>query len=132
MIARDDSELEPTLINVDDMERTAKNRVVSEKPSSLQRSERIFTVSMIISGIRCSLTYVVLPFLMPFIGLAADTGHALGIVLGLIAIAANVYSMQRFWRVDHRLKKPVTVLHTGIIGLLVVLVFFDIVKLLNL
>ncbi len=132
MIARDDSELEPTLINVDDMERTAKNRVVSEKPSSLQRSERIFTVSMIISGIRCSLTYVVLPFLMPFIGLAADTGHALGIVLGLIAIAANVYSMQRFWRVDHRWKKPVTVLHTGIIGLLVVLVFFDIVKLLNL
>jgi uncharacterized membrane protein len=44
------------------------------------------------------LTYVALPFLLPLLGFAPGIGPILGITIGIVAIAANVYSMRRFRR----------------------------------
>lgn len=94
-------------------------------------TQRIFTMSMVISGIRCVLAYVVLPFVTPFLGLAPGVGPVLGLVIGTVAIAANVFSIRRFWRADHRWRKPITVLHVGVIILLLVLMWFDLVELIG-
>ena len=37
---------------------------------SRKQTERAFSVSMVVSGLRCVLTYVILPFVTPFLGLA--------------------------------------------------------------
>ena len=89
-------------------------------------AHRGFSQSILVSGIRCLLTYIVLPFIAPFIGLAPGVGPIVGLVVGAIAIAANVVSIRRFWRADHRWKKHVTVLHVAVIGLLLVLMYLDI------
>ncbi|MDH4280776.1 MAG: hypothetical protein OEW83_22140 [Acidimicrobiia bacterium] len=92
-------------------------------------AERLFSKSIVISGIRCVLAYLILPFVTPFIGLAPGVGAGFGLVIGLVAIVANVFSIRRFWRADHRWKIPVTVIHVAVITLLVVLVVQDVLEL---
>jgi hypothetical protein len=92
---------------------------------------RGFSTSILISAVRCTLTYVVLPFLTPLIGLAPGVGPVVGLVVGTVAIASNGFSIRRFWRADHRLKRPVTVLHVLVIVLLVVLIVHDVAELLR-
>lgn len=93
--------------------------------------ERAFSVSMLVSAVRCTLTYVVLPFVTPFIGLAPGVGPVLGITIGTVAIAANVFSLRRFWRTGHRMRRQITVLHVGVIILLLVLIAKDINELIG-
>lgn len=88
-----------------------------------------FSKSIMISGVRCLLTYVLLPFVAPFLHLADSIGPTVGLVVGAVAIAANVFSIRRFWAADHRWKKHVTVLHLGVIGLLLVLAVRDLQEL---
>lgn len=87
---------------------------------------RVFSVAILISGIRCTLAYIVLPFVIPFLGLAPMVGPWLGIAIGLTAIVANVFSIRRFLRSSHRLRKPVIALNVAVIGLLLVLLALDI------
>ena len=96
---------------------------------SAESAQRIFTMSMLVSGIRCVLSYVILPFVTPFLGLAPGVGPILGIAIGTVAIAANVWSLNRFWKLKHRWRKPVTVLHVGVIALILVLIAMDIAEL---
>ncbi len=91
-----------------------------------QETERLFTRSIVISGLRCTLTYVLLPFVAPLIGLAPGVGPVLGIAIGAVALVANVFSIRRFWASQHRWRIPATIIHTGVIILLLILMFFDI------
>jgi len=86
---------------------------------------RVFSTSMVISGVRCALTYVILPFLAPLAGVSSGVGPWIGLPLGLIAIAANVLSIRRFWRSNHRWKWPMSLINGAVIGLLTVLVTMD-------
>jgi len=90
-----------------------------------------FTKSIMVSGIRCLLTYIVLPFITPLYGLAPQVGPVVGLAVGIVAIVANVFSIRRFWKADHRWKKHITVLHLSVITLLVILLYRDIAELLQ-
>ena len=94
-------------------------------------AERLFSKSIVISGIRCVLAYLILPFVTPFIGLAPGVGAGFGLVIGLVAIVANVFSIRRFWRADHRWKIQATVLHCSVLILLTVLMVIDLRELLG-
>lgn len=87
--------------------------------------ERVFSQSILISGIRCTLSYVVFPFVAPIVGIASGIGSTIGLIIGTIAIIANVMSIRRFWRADHRWKVPVSLLNAGIIVLLLILLAVD-------
>ncbi len=90
-----------------------------------EASARSLRFSILISAIRCTLAYVVLPFIAPIIGLAPGVGPAVGIPIALIALWANIASIKRHWFSDHRWKWPVSVLNAGIIVLLVILLTLD-------
>ena len=91
-----------------------------------EAAQRGFSRSVVISGIRCTLTYVILPFVAPFIGLAPNVGPVIGLTVGTVAIAANLFSIRRFWRADHRWKVQATVLHCAVLVLLAILMVLDI------
>lgn len=103
----------------------------SETPTQLDEAQRGFSRSILISAIRCTLTYVVFPFVTPMIGLAPGVGPVLGLIIGTVAIAANVISIRRFWRADHRWKVHASVLHGSVILLLAILAYRDIVDLIG-
>lgn len=90
-----------------------------------------FQRSITVSGIRCILTYVVFPFVAPLVGLAAGVGAVVGLIIGTVSIAANIFSIRRFQRADHRLKRPVTALHLGVIVLLAILFYRDVATLIG-
>ncbi len=92
---------------------------------------RAFNRSVVISGIRCTLTYVVLPYLAPLIGLSGGIGPVLGLIVGAVAIAANVFTIRRFWASDHKWRVPATVISVGVIILLLILAVEDIRDLLG-
>ena len=55
---------------------------------SRSEAQRAFNTSIIVSGIRCTLAYVVLPFIAPLIGLAPGIGPLIGIPIAIVAIIA--------------------------------------------
>ncbi len=94
-------------------------------------ASRIFSLSLVISGTRCLLTYIVLPWGLPLLGLAGGVGPAVSLVVGLVAIAFNVLSIRRFQRSGHRWRVPLMTLNATVIVFLVFLVVTDVVDLVS-
>ncbi|WP_420639583.1 hypothetical protein [Candidatus Poriferisocius sp.] len=92
-------------------------------------AERRFSQSMLVSGTRCFLTYLVFPYLLPVLGVAEGVGPVLGVVIGLVAIVFNGLSIRRFWRSDHRLRRLVITVNVMVIALLCYLTVSDLVEL---
>jgi uncharacterized membrane-anchored protein len=87
--------------------------------------------SLLISMVRCLLTYIVLPFIAPLIGVGLGVTPVIGILVGTVAIVANVASIRRFWAADHRYRWHYTVLASVIIAMLVWLIVVDVLDLLG-
>ena len=90
---------------------------------------RAASISMVISGVRCLLTYIVFPWVLPAASRTSGVGPAIGLVVGLVAIGFNVASIQRFQRSNHRWRWHITALNSAVIALLVVLVARDVLDL---
>lgn len=81
------------LLRVDSTTRTA----------SLERSaHRYLQVSMIISGIHCLITYLLIPIAVPIIGVSGAVSAPIGLLLSAIAVVTGVVSLRKFWRSDNR------------------------------
>jgi hypothetical protein len=107
-------------------------RLPTDAPRASEAAARqLVERSLLISMARCLLTYVVLPFVAPVLGLAAGVAPAVGIVVGTVAIVANVASVRRFWRADHRYRWHYTALASVIVAALVWLIVADVVELLT-
>jgi uncharacterized membrane protein len=100
-------------------------RVAADTEETAEKAERTFSISLLVSAVRCTLTYVLIPWVFPILGVASGVGPVVGVVIGTAAIAANLVSISRFHRADHRWKWPMTAINGGIIVLLVILVVVD-------
>ena len=69
---------------------------------SARAAESAFSTSVLISAVRCLLTYVVFPIVGPIVGIAGGVGPVVGLVVGAVSSVAIVASMRRFFRADHR------------------------------
>ncbi len=63
---------------------------------------------------------------MPVVGITAGISSTVGLLMGAIAVAANVFSIHRFWSIDHPHKVPVSALNAIVIVLLAVLAVRDV------
>ena len=86
--------------------------------ASSAAAERVFGASLLLSTVRCLLTYIVLPLLKPVVDLSGGVGPALGLLIGAISAVAIVASMRRFWAADHRFRWAYTAVGGGILVLL--------------
>jgi hypothetical protein len=107
---------------------TAATRTVAGEQ---QEAARVFSVSILISAVRCMLTYVVFPWVLPLLGIAGGVGPAVGVLVGVVAIVANVVSIRRFRRSGHPWRKALMALNLSVIGLLMVLVLMDVSELVS-
>jgi hypothetical protein len=104
-------------------------RIPEGPPAPEGAAQRAFSTSILVSATRCLLTYIVLPFVAPALGLAAGVGPALGIPIGVVAIGCNVLTIRRFWAADHRWRWAYTAIALTVIALLLVLMVEDILDL---
>ena len=101
-------------------------------PTATETSaRRVFEVSIYISAARCLLTYIVLPFIFPIIGVSMSATPAIGLPVSAVAVVADVMSIRRFWRADHRYRWHYTALSATVIALLVWLIVADVIELLT-
>ncbi len=84
-----------------------------------------FSRAMLVSGIRCLLTYIVFPWLLPALGWASGVGPSIALPIGLLAIGFNIDSIRRFRTSKHRMRIPVILLNMLVIALLVLLIVQD-------
>lgn len=69
--------------------------------ASKAAAQEAFQKSIVISGTRCLLTYIILPFIAPFVGLAASVGAPIGIAVALVAMVSIIISLRRFFGSMH-------------------------------
>lgn len=98
------------------------------RPGEVQRA---FSRSVLVSAVRCLLTYLVLPFVAPAVGFAKGVGPIVGLALGGVAIVFNVLSIRRFWAANHKYRWHYTAVGLSVIALLLVLVAGDVSELLS-
>jgi hypothetical protein len=103
----------------------------TERQTTEAEATSAFSTSVMLSGIRCLLAYVVLPWVLPALGLAGDWGPWLGLVIGPVAIVFNVLSIRRFQASGHRWRWPITAINVTIIALLTVLLVMDLNSILS-
>jgi hypothetical protein len=96
------------------------------RPRSTADAQRLFSVAMVISGLRCLLSYIVLPFLAPALGAATGIEPYFGIPISIVALVFDVRGMRRFWIADHRYRWPMTAIYLAVMGLVTALLVSDI------
>jgi hypothetical protein len=102
---------------------------VCPSPASAASAQRLFSGSILLSALRCLLSYVVLPVLTPLLGEAARVGPEVGLPIGIVALYFDVRGMRRFWVAGHRLRWHITAIYAVVMALVVALVTIDIVQL---
>ena len=83
---------------------------------------------MIISTIRCTLTYLVFPFALPAFGLVTDTGVVISILIGTLAIICDIFSIRRFFAADHKWRWHFSTIAFSVICMLGILLVKDVVR----
>lgn len=64
-------------------------------------AHRTFRIAVIVSGVRCLITYLLIPILVPLASFAGWVAAPVGIALCVLAVVNGVVSVRRFWKSDH-------------------------------
>jgi hypothetical protein len=87
--------------------------------------------SLVLSAIRCVLTYAVIPLVVPLIGWAGVLATPLSLLLSSAAIVLAVTSLRRVWMADYRYRWPYTGFILLALSLLTMVVVLDLRTLLS-
>jgi hypothetical protein len=94
-------------------------------------AHRIFSTSILLSALRCLLSYVILPVLTPALGAAAGVGPVIGMPIAVVALVFDVRGIRRFWLADHPWRWAISALYLVVMILVGGLLVGDIRHLLH-
>ncbi|MCC7357956.1 MAG: hypothetical protein IT317_00665 [Anaerolineales bacterium] len=87
------------------MSTAAANELIeTPEEEEIEHGRRVLSNSVVVVAIRCTLQYVVLPFLLPLIGLSGAVSVWLSMALELFALGMMVFNVRRLWRTAWRWK----------------------------
>ncbi len=92
---------------------------------------RMFSFSIVLSALRCLLSYVVFHIATPALGIATGVGPAVGIPIAVLALVFDVIGIRRFWVNDHRWRWAMTLVYAAVMILVSALLVGDIVHLVS-
>ncbi|MCW5874673.1 MAG: hypothetical protein KIS88_08535 [Anaerolineales bacterium] len=71
-------------------------------PEQIKGSDRSMAGYIVFVAIRCTLQYIVLPFVLPFIGLSGSISLIISVLIDIVALSAIVYNIHRLWNTSWR------------------------------
>jgi len=89
-------------------------------------ARRSTTVAIVVSGVRCTFTYLLIPILAPFVGLLDTLGSPISIVLSSFAMVMGIVGVRRFWIANHRARWSYTAFIGVVLALLSVAIAYDV------
>jgi hypothetical protein len=103
----------------------------ADRPIPESDTHRIFGASILLSATRCLLSYIVLPILLPLLGLAKGVGPLISIPVGVLALTFDVLGVRRFWLADHHQKWLFSAIYAAVGIMVLALLVIDIVDLVS-
>jgi hypothetical protein len=94
-------------------------------------ARRSTTAAIVVSGIRCIITYLLIPVLAPVIGISDAASAPVTIALSVLAIVMGVTGVRRFWMADHRARWAYTIFIAVIVALLAVGIVLDLASMIR-
>ncbi|MEY3073180.1 MAG: hypothetical protein RLZZ353_1376 [Actinomycetota bacterium] len=82
--------------------------------------------SMLLAGVRCTLTYLVIPLGAPVLGWLGVLATPLSLAMSAVAVVLAVSSLRRVWLADYRHRWPYTAFIVTAVVLLAVVIVGDI------
>jgi hypothetical protein len=71
------------------------------EPGAVFGAQKAMTNSILVSAVRCTITYLVIPILTPILGVLDVLSVPVSIVLCTLALVMSSRSLRRFWKADH-------------------------------
>lgn len=93
--------------------------------ASATEARKAFQTSLLVATLRCTLMYIVFPFVLPAVGIASKVGPWVGLPIGILAVVAITMSVRRFWRADHSKRWHYTIFGGTVMVFLSVLIVRD-------
>lgn len=90
-------------------------------------AQRLFSFSILLSALRCLLSYVALPIVTPVLGVATGVGPVVGIPIAVVALVFDVKGIRRFWLADHRWRWGISLIYLVVMGFVTALLVIDVV-----
>lgn len=115
----------PTRSSADRFMRRLLRLPVDGPRASADAARKAFQTSLLVATVRCTLMYIVFPFVLPAIGIASGVGPWIGLPIGIAAVVAITMSIRRFWRADHSKRWHYTIFGGLVICFLAVLIVRD-------
>lgn len=106
-------------------------RVSTTDKKAVGDAHKAFRASLLVSAIRCLITYLVVPIAVPLISFAGVFAAPIGIALCIVAVVNGIHSVRRFWISDHRMKWLYTWFMAVVFLVLGVALYADISRLLG-
>lgn len=101
-------------------------RVSTRDTTVVGDAHRAFRTSVVVSGLRCLVSYVLIPVLIPVLNVAGVLAAPIGIALCAVAVVNGIISVRRFWVSDHRSRWMYTWFMAVVFAVLAVALYADI------
>ena len=75
--------------------------LASPTTRATRTTDRLLGFALLVTAVRCTLRYVVLPFGLPLLGLAPGVATGITLVCDVLAAAIAVASLRRLWVTRH-------------------------------
>lgn len=89
-------------------------------------AHRAFRVSVVVSAVRCLITYLAVPLAVPALSLAGWVAAPVGIALCVLAVVNGIVAVRRFWLSDHRSRWMYTAFMGVVFAILTVAMYTEI------
>jgi hypothetical protein len=74
----------------------------AQEEADIQRGQKALRLPLIWVAVRCTLQYVILPFVLPFFGLGGRFSVWVGALLEVVALVMVTYNIRRLWGTSWR------------------------------
>lgn len=74
----------------------------TREETEIQRGQRALRFPLVWVAIRCTLQYILLPFVLPFFGLGGRFSIWVSAALEVVALAMVTYNVRRLWNTSWR------------------------------
>lgn len=81
---------------------STRSELAAPAPAVKTRSDRYTAGYLIFVAVRCTLQYVLLPFLLPFLGLGGAISTGIATAIDLLALGLIVYNVVSLWNTSWR------------------------------
>ena len=106
-----------------------ESKLEIQQTETSKSGDRIIGGSFIFVACRCTFQYIILPFVLPFLGLTSNFSVIMSTVLEVIALGAIAYNIVHLWDTSWRLRYLTLSVFSG--SLILVFLYYDIIYLLN-